>query len=426
MAFLNRASILYLFLTTSLVVSCSPSEEQSVTIAMIPDTQQYIDYTLQTSEGFAIDSAELFITQMQYIADKSRSNGGNIDFVASVGDVWQHVMRDNDPAHVSRGLLPQLEHPAIDRFVNPQETEGFEIPKAIEGYKIIEQAGIPFGVAPGNHDYDAWWAMRDPASSEDATPIAILHVGGFTNFKRVFGSESEFFRNKDWYVSSFDGGSSGAQLFSAGGYRFLHLTFEMQAGDAVLSWAQSVLDTYPDLPAIITTHDYLSARGERETRRSMNLALMDPGYNNSAEFIWQNFISKNDQILMVLSGHQAGQALRIDENDAGHKVIQILADYQIRGQAALDAGQSLSPNGGITGVGDGWYRELTFFLGGDEPRLQVRTYSTHYDAYSEDVESYAQWYREREQPQMTDEAFFSAEDFTVSLPDFYQRFGMPN
>ncbi len=428
---INRpAHLLFLLIASYSSSFIVIAQEQSFTVAMIPDTQQYLDFELQTSEGFALDSADLFITQMRYIASKSRSNGGDIEFVASVGDVWQHVFSDTDPAHLARGVGPELVSPVTNRFVNPEMTVNFEIPKAIEGYRIIEQSGIPFGVAPGNHDYDAWRAMENPDPDGLSDSPVMFHIGGLTNFTRIFGSDSEFFRDKDWYIGGYNGGSSSVQLFSAGGYRFLHLAFEMQAGDEVLVWAQSVLDQYPGVPAIISTHDYLSARGERRPSNNMDLALLDPEHNNYAEEIWEKFISKNDQILLLLCGHQPGQSLRIDENDAGNEVIQMLADYQIRGQVAMDAGQPPAATGRgagrVPGVGDGWYRELTFYLGSENPRLQVRTYSTHYNVYSEDLESYADWYREWEQPEMSDEEFYQAEDFTIPLGDFYQRFGMPD
>ncbi len=135
----------------------------------------------------------------------------------------------------------------------------------------------------------------------------------------AFGSDTNFFRDREWYVSGFEGGGSSAQIFSGGGYTFLHLAFEMHAGDDVIGWAQDVVNEYAGLPTIISTHDYLNERGERLPRT--DLALADPEGHNSAEEIWQEFISKTDQIFMVLSGHQAGQATRIDENDFGHETI---------------------------------------------------------------------------------------------------------
>ena len=50
---------------------------------MLPDTQNYVDYSHQTVEGFALDSSELYIEQMEDIANRSMSNGGRLAFVAS-------------------------------------------------------------------------------------------------------------------------------------------------------------------------------------------------------------------------------------------------------------------------------------------------------------------------------------------------------
>ena len=218
---------------------------------------------------------------------------------------------------------------------------------------------------PGNHDYDAWWTAPVAGTVPDDASAAALaavppenrqtHIGGLENFKRAFGSDSEFFRGKSWYVGAFEGGTSSAQIFAAGGYRFLHFAFEMHAGDQVLAWAERVMNEHSGLPTVVSTHDYLSARGERVPFGTMDLARADPGYNNDAETIWRKFISTNDQIFMVLSGHQPGQALRIDRNESGHAVYQILADFQDRGQASRDAGQTANTN-----LGDGWYREMTF------------------------------------------------------------------
>ena len=69
-------------------------------------------------------------------------------------------------------------------------------------------------------------------------------------------------------------------------------------------------------------------------------------------------------------------------------------------------------------IGDGWFRLLEFDLGAKPPKLHVRTYSSHYRAFSGEVAKYAEWYREHEQPDMTDVEFLEAEDFEVVLVDF--------
>lgn len=407
-----------------LVVSCAGEQtrpaEQSFTLAMIPDTQNYVDYTRQKATGFVIDGSELFIQQMEHIASRSKQQGGDIAFVASVGDVWQHYVSYSDPEHSKRGLAGMENDPARKSVIRPHETKNIEIPKAIEGYELISNAGIPFGVAPGNHDYDAVWGVTIPGYDQ---PLA--HVGGLDMFRSAFGSETQFFEGKDWYVDGYNGGASSAQIFEAGGYRFLHFAFEMHAGDQVLDWAQSIIDANPGLPTIISTHEFINPQGERKVYPALDLALADPGFNNNPEQIWDKFIRRNDQIFMLLCGHRIGQALRIDDNDFGHKVYQILADYQGRGQAGLDAGARRNENGAVVGLGDGWLREMTFYLGGDNPRISVKTYSTFYRQYSDELETYAQWYRPAEQPGISDSDFLQLEEFTLDLSDFYTRFGLP-
>ena len=70
---------------------------QRFTIAVIPDTQNYVDFTHQRAEGFAFDARDLMDQQLQFVADNSVSRGGDIVFATAVGDVWQHPIIDIDP-----------------------------------------------------------------------------------------------------------------------------------------------------------------------------------------------------------------------------------------------------------------------------------------------------------------------------------------
>ncbi len=399
-------------------------------IAVIPDTQNYVDYMHQKVDAFAIDASELFIAQMQDIAARE-----DIAFVASVGDVWQHQSLEIDPEHASRGMKA-IANPFFAATLAPTEkVKSIEIPKAIEGYRIIAAAGIPFGVAPGNHDYDAMWSaegfppnLQKKLEELTMTPedLGMLHIGGLDNFRSVFGDDGEFFRGQPWYVASYAGGANSAQIFSAGGYRFLHVTLEMTADDDVLAWAASVIEQNPGLPTIITTHDYLNPHGERRASALVDLKRIDPEHHNTAEEVWSKLVSQHDQVFLVLCGHQHGQSRRVDNNQFGHAVHQVLADYQDRGQAGLDAGQPLDPMQRIpVGIGDGWYRLMTFDMASEPPRVQVRTWSSHYQTLSGDLETYADWYRKGEQPQMSDAEFFASDDFELRLDDFRERFGPP-
>lgn len=412
------------------------------TIAVIPDTQNMLDYRHQRGQQlgddgeFPFDAAEQFIAMLDYIADNSVGNGGDIVFAASVGDVWQHQSILIDEDHLQRGFdYTRFSPVALSGEVHfTEETLKVEVPKAIEGYRALDRVGLPFGVAPGNHDYDAMWAddseygnlfkaLFSETVEMDPSVLGILHIGGLDNFRSAFGSDTAFFRDKDWYVASHDGGSSSAQVFSAAGYRFLHIALQMSPPDEVLAWAQGVIDAHPGYPTIITTHDYLDTHGERAANPLVDLAALDPQRHNSAEQMFHKLISPNDQVFLVLCGHHHGQALRIDANGLGHQVIQVLADYQDRGQSLLDIDPGIvDRHGRQVGIGDGWLRLMTFDFSKERPRIAVRTYSSHYQGFSTELEHYSDWYKAQEKPGVSDAEFLLADEFELELLDFYQRF----
>ena len=431
---MRRSSLLALLLALAACAHTgSPAPPASFSIAVIPDTQNYLDYTHQTAEGFAFDASELFLAQMRDVARRAAGSGGDVVFVASVGDVWQHQTETIDPEHAARGF-EAVPNPVL-AFPPRAQVESVEIPKAIEGYRILSDAGLPFGVAPGNHDHDAMWTDKqfppnleklrnDPASirmvPED---LGILHIGGLDNFRSAFGADSEFFRDKPWYVDHYGGGANSAQVFAAGGYEFLHIAIEMQPPDEVLGWVRGVLARHPGKPAIVTTHDYLSTAGERRPNPIVDLERLDPERHNSAEELWQKLLSQEDPIFLVLCGHQHGQSRRVDLNVHGHEVHQLLADYQSRGQAARDGGAGPGRMGRTPGLGDGWYRLMRFDLGGPVAKLRVTTYSSHYRTTSRELPHYAEWYRAQEQPQASEAEFHAMDDFVLELGDFFERFG---
>jgi hypothetical protein len=391
------------------------------TIAVIPDSQNYVDYTHQRDAGFPFDARDMFAEQLQYVVDHAVSNGGDIAFLTSVGDVWQHQSLPIDPGHAARGFK-FIPNPLMEKrgFVPTQKVFSVEIPAVRLAYDKI--AGkMPFSVAPGNHDYDAMWTDANHPPSQDSSSTAlsgVIHPGGLSNFRSVFSDQSPYFKNKPWYVASHDGGADSAQIFTAGGYHFLHIGLQFDPPDASLDWAASVIRRHHGLPTIISTHDFLDTQGRRLANPIIDSHMIDP-MDNDPDMMWQKLISQHDQIFLVLCGHEHAQAYRADPNQFGHQVYQVLADYQARGQTAIDAGVKFLPG---EGIGDGWIRLMTFDMSGAAPSIQVRTYSTHYNKTSADQPNYTEWYKPHEKPGLTDDEFLKSEDYVIDMVDFHQRF----
>ncbi|MCK9541393.1 MAG: metallophosphoesterase [Novosphingobium sp.] len=417
-----RRAILASAIACALASGPAVANDKSFTIAVIPDTQGYTDYTHQKAEGFPFDAGDMFLQQMRYIASNVESEGGDIAFVTSLGDVWQHQTLLIDPAHEARGFR-RTANPLLDvHFAPSDKVRSVEMPIAHRGFALLD-GKVPFSVVPGNHDYDAMWTDADhpPAATislKDLTTVGLLHAGGLANFTSVFGKDSAFFRDKDWYVDSYGDGASSAQIFTAGGYRFLHIGLQFEPPNGALEWASGVIGRYPGLPTIVSTHSYLDTQGRRLPNPVIDNARVDPD-DNSPEMMWDKFVSRHDQIFMVLCGHNNGQALRVDNNRFGHKVYQILSDYQERRQTAINAGGKLS---GQDGIGDGWIRLMKFNLNSATPKVIVQTYSTHYGKKSIDMDQYARFYKSREGASLSDEDFHNSDNFMIYLDDFIGRF----
>ena len=255
--------------TTLKVAAVDPSS-----VFPLPPPNTVVDpspWNLSTVKVFSLDASDQFLSQMKYIADHSILNGGDIVFAIHLGDVWQHQTIEMDEKHRLEGFeaIPNKWLGSVI-FPAPEKVYGFEVPKAKEGFRVLSEAGIPFGIVPGNHDYDALWSAAGWPPTDDpkqltmsVEALGILHAGGLNTFREVFGENSEFFENKDWYAESYDGGTNSAQIFEAGGYKFHHLALEMSPMDDVLSWASSVLNKYDGLPTFVTTHDYLNSSNEK-------------------------------------------------------------------------------------------------------------------------------------------------------------------
>ncbi|WP_427788776.1 serine/threonine protein phosphatase [Brevundimonas diminuta] len=419
----NMTGALIAALTLAVTPALAQSQDRQFTIAVIPDTQNYVDFTHQRAEGFAFDAREMMTQQMRFIADNAASRGGSIVFATGVGDVWQHPTLAIDPAHAARGFSPRPAPPGVSLDRYAQGVREVEIPSAVEAYRLLDGV-LPFSVVSGNHDYDAqWWEASWPqdlsAPQGDLRRLGMIHVGGLKEWTRAFGSESFFFKDRPWYVGAHEQGADSAQIFEAGGYRFLHIGLQFAPSDNSLKWAETIIHAHPGLPTIITTHDFLDKHGERMPHPVVNQAVVDP-YDNNPQAVWDKLVFRNPQIFMVLSGHHNGQSYRVDANREGGAVYQILSDYQDRNQAAIDAGVDPAK---APALGDGWMRLMAFDMSGQTPRIRVRTYSTFYHRYASDEPNYARWYKTNEQPGLSDEEFLNRDEFTISLDDFRDRFG---
>ena len=340
-----------------MLLAATPAWAEKFAVAVVSDTQNYSDVLLPQPRG-----VDTFVQQMQYLVDKRQEK--NLVFVTFVGDIVQHG--DGQFREKCAEVDPGSFHYRDTRV---------EWDNANRAVSILSRASIPFGMSPGNHDYDnySWWSGLD-------SPGANRPLSGGRTWELYFGPQSRHFSGKPWFGGSFNQGLNSYQFFTGGGKRFLHLSLEMQPAQPVLDWAQSVLDSNPGLPVIVTTHEWLSP----DTRERSNdyQHYFEGTEHLPPDQIWDRFIRKNASIFLILSGHNwtptkdgvsRGENLRIDRNDAGYPVYQILQDYQ---------GNTIGPEGtpGSANGGAGWLRFIEFDT--DRNKMHFTTYSTLLDRHA--------------------------------------------
>jgi len=215
---------------------------------------------------------------------------------------------------------------------------------------------VPTVLATGNHDY----AVRGRRVTRD------------TLLDRYFPPRSSGLYEPGRNENRFE-------IVDAPGGPWLILSLEFGPRDGVLAWADRIARRYAALPAVVVTHAYLTSDDDRFDHLGQRQQLWNPhrylddraaGSVNDGQEIWDKLVSRNDNILFVLCGHDLGDGVgRLTSVRAdGTTVHQILANYQMQAQG-----------------GGGYLRLMQFSPA--ERRVHVRTYSPYFDAFKTDPDN---------------------------------------
>ena len=226
---------------------------------------------------------EVYATLVSWIA--ANAEGRKIEFATHTGDLIQN--------HVN---------PAQDELRAVRE---FERASAIQ--EILDDAGVPNSVLPGNHDN--------------------LRGADATLFNQYFGPDR--YADSAWYGGSLapDDNSANFSTFEQGGAKFLMLSLPYAFDDAELDWAEEVVAAHPDHNVIVSTHEHVTPKTlEAPAFRSTSSRWVSRGQQ-----LWDRVIAPNRNVVLVLSGHFHGLG-QIRTEDAGgipgHTVTELVADYQ--------------------------------------------------------------------------------------------------
>ena len=122
---------------------------------------------------------------------------------------------------------------------------------------ILDNAGIPNNLAPGNHDMSTPGAVTSNLFDQCFPPSRYdLPVNPW--YGGWLGEESGQIQrlNKDNY-----------ELFTAGGIDFLIIHLEIDMPTYAVQWADEIIDRYPDRQVILSTHAFVNTSNARPVHR---------------------------------------------------------------------------------------------------------------------------------------------------------------
>jgi len=242
---------------------------------LLPDTQFYIT-----------NYPEMFQAEVDWIVAQKETE--KIAFVLHLGDI-------------------------VDNFQLQAEWT-----RADETLKKLEAAQVPYVLCAGNHDLNT------------QTRAAALLNQNFPPSRFAPTLQATFEPNKI---------ENAYYFLPAGGRTWLIVSLEFGPRDEAVAWASEIFRQNADKPAILLTHAYMYLGQERydwikrRDKQFWNPHGYDmPGTTNDGEEMFQKMVSKNDNILMVVSGHATwpeGAAGLISTRRAnGYYLNEMLSNYQ--------------------------------------------------------------------------------------------------
>lgn len=305
--------------------SFADPQDYDFSIAHVTDTQFLSEGAVNSSLDEAAQErfAEAYRAQMNWIVDNADER--KIAYVAHTGDVIENWMLPHHPEDRAR--------------------EEFEFASQMQS--IIDEAGIPNGIIPGNHDNG--WGMF-----------------GNDMFNDYFPAERYEAASASWEDASYGGpwregdNSAHYDLFEVDGHEFVAVYLPYGHNTAQRNWANEVLQSFPDRDALLFTHAYLRASSNSDASKAGG----NIGYGDNGHLLRTQVVERNDNLVMVASGHYHGTTWNHNYNGDGGPVFEMLADYQ---NYEVDGERST-----------GFMRLLQFDI--DAGEVKVNTYSPRLDA----------------------------------------------
>ena len=279
------------------------ADNHEFSIAILPDIQTY-----------TVKRPQILEAQVDWIATNQVTE--NIIYVGQLGDLKNGVCNNGTIA------WPSLGSPSTE----------WDIVR--DAFDVLDLAVIPYGVTPGNHDFD------------QANGVFPADSGGCPNFdseRPLLGYNGEF------PPSSFPVTNYGSRLpgnnednftiVSSNGVNFLFINVGYQqetpavGSTTVIDWAETLMTTYPNHITIVTSHFLIdcnaSTTGGGSGPNGSCAGTPDYLVSTYGTNIFDR-LRAYPNLFMMIGGHRFGESyFEFDRSAEGFKPVHVvLANYQ--------------------------------------------------------------------------------------------------
>ncbi|NUQ00887.1 MAG: metallophosphoesterase [Armatimonadetes bacterium] len=240
--------------------------------------------------------------------------------IAVIPDTQQEVLRADDTRFGDRlrWLVQQREALGLKMVLQTGDMMNWDTPdhvqfeRASAGVRVLDEAGVPFAFALGNHDTAATTVggSAAPGNVHDnqrttTTYNRYFPLARFTALGGVFEPGK---LDNSWHA------------FRAAGLDWLVLSVELWPRAAAVAWAREVADAHPRHNVIVITHSYLTSDGRIEPRNG--------GYGDlSPQYLFDHLVNVCPNVRLVFSGHAGSHGYRAERTQAGQTVHAFLTTY---------------------------------------------------------------------------------------------------
>lgn len=255
------------------------SGEDSFTIAVAPDLQQEVLTAKDTR----------LTNRFQWLVDNRQSL--NLKCVLQAGD----FMNWDTPDHV-------------------------QYERANAAVKVLDEAGLPFVFAIGNHDTQATGGTPEkpggsarPGNTHDNQRDTTVYNRYFplARFKALRGVYEPGKIDNAWHT------------FQGGGLDWLVINLELWPRRGAVEWAKTVVEKHPSHNVILLTHSFL-----RPGKNGVQIEQTNGGYgDNSPQYVFDQLVKPYPNVRLVFCGHAGAHGHRVDRGDKGNAVYSFMQTY---------------------------------------------------------------------------------------------------